>query len=50
MTRPDGPLSDERAIRLLEEIRDLQREQSARRRSLAEFRVRSRRAGRCAAR
>jgi hypothetical protein len=30
MTRPDGPLSDERAIRLLEEIRDLQREQSAR--------------------
>jgi hypothetical protein len=27
---PDGPPADERAIRLLEEIRDLQREQAAR--------------------
>jgi hypothetical protein len=30
MTRPGGPPADERAIRLLEEIRDLQRQQSAR--------------------
>ena len=30
MSHPDGSLAGERAVRLLEEIRDLQREQSAR--------------------